>query len=87
MKFLYITETGEAFIHNDPTPEDLKMANDGCLSIFRFVPGSLRGEIQEYNPNSTHSTPWDPVETGVLESDGKGSLYHVPPRYEGDLTQ
>lgn len=85
MKHLYITEDGTAFIHNDPTPEDLALANEGSLSIFRFVPGSLRGEIQEYNPNSTHDVPWDPVETGFIESDGE-KLYHVPPRYEGDLT-
>lgn len=87
MKYLYIIEGQEPFLHNVPTPEDLALANEGSLQIFRFVPGSLRGEIQQYNPNSKHHVPWDVVETGVIESDGQGGLYHAPPRYSGDLTE
>lgn len=86
MKHIYITEDGTIFVHNEPTPEDLALADNGCLTILRIVPGSLRGEIQEYNPNSKHHVPWDVVETGCLESDGERS-YHTPPRYEGDLTK
>lgn len=84
MKHLYIFEDGTAAVHNDPTPEDLQAANEGILTIFRFVPGSLRGEIQEYNPHSKHHVPWDPVPQAQIESDGKGGLYHTLPKDEQD---
>jgi hypothetical protein len=84
MRHLYIFEDGTAAVHQDPTPEDYKMADDGTLAIFRFVPGSLRGEIQEYVPDSAYPTKFEPVERGCLESDGNGGLYHTPARTEPD---
>lgn len=77
MKYLYIFEDSTAGVHQDPTPEDYSAANEGILQIFRFVPGSLRGEIQEYNPKSSHPAKFDPVPKCRLTSDGE-NLFHEP---------
>jgi len=75
MKHLYIFEDGTARVHNDPTPEDIKCVEDGILQIFRFVPGSLRGEIQQCVPNAERM--FEPVPTGTLTTDGHDNLYHT----------
>ena len=78
MRYLYIFEDGTAAIHNDPTPTDYDCAKDGTLQIFRFVPNSLKGEIQQYNPNSSSPVPFDPVPKARITSDGKDNLFHEP---------
>jgi len=76
MKHLYIFEDGTASVHNDPTPEDLRCVEEGILQIFRFVPGSLRGEIQQCIPSSERM--FEPVPPAKLDSDNGNNLYHTP---------
>ena len=80
MKHLYVFEDGTTGVHQDPTPEDYAAVDEGILQIFRFIPGSLRGEIQEYIPQSKHPTKFEPVQKCRLSSDGHDNLYHEPER-------
>ena len=82
MRHLYIFEDGTAAIHNEPTPEDYRCADNGILSIFRFVPGSPHGEIQQYNPNLTRPVKFEPVPKAVLTSDGDDHFFHEPEQSE-----
>lgn len=75
MKFLYITENGEAFVHNEPTPLDIQAVEDGVLTIFRFV----NNQFEEYNPTADDSKPFEPVPAGVLITQNNQAC-HVPVR-------